>query len=139
MTQSCSHLVRGARAVAGGLLLLAAPAWGANLTCSGAASLTPTAQTATGASANTVTARAAPALAFEATNTAGTATVELQICCQGTCDAATGAWATVENSPMTLTVGSAVKSVSNPTCQYRSSVTACASCSVTVGFSCAGP
>jgi hypothetical protein len=120
------------------LLGLASTAWAANVTCP-TGLLTPTAQTATGATANTVTARAAPALAFQAVNTAGTATVEIQMCCLGSCDPATGSWATVTGSAMTLTVGTAAVSVAAPTCQYRAAATACATCSVTVGFACSGP
>jgi hypothetical protein len=120
------------------LLGTASLALAANKTCP-TGTLTPTALTGTGASADTVTAKAATALVFQAVNTAGTATVEIQICCTGTCDPSTGAWAQVENSPMTLTVSSAAKGVANPTCIYRANATACASCSVTVGFACAGP
>jgi hypothetical protein len=120
------------------LLLLPTLAWGAALSCPGG-TLTPSPVTATGASANIVTARAATALAFQAVNTAGTATVEIQMCCVGTCDATTGSWAQVASSPMTLTVSTAVVSVLNPTCQYRANATACSGCSVTVGFACSGP
>ncbi|HSS55491.1 MAG TPA: hypothetical protein VLK79_12665 [Gaiellales bacterium] len=120
------------------LLGIASAAWGANLSCP-TGMLTPTAQTATGASANTVTARAAPAIAFQAQNTAGTATVQIEMCCFGSCDSATGAWAVVENSPMSLATNSLAKGVANPTCQYRAYATACAGCAVTVGFACSGP
>lgn len=120
------------------LLALSAPVWAANRTCP-TGSTTPTAQTATGGSADTVTARAAPALVFQAVNTAGTATVQVDICCVGTCDPSTGSWAQVANSPMSLTVSTAAVGVANPTCIYRSNITACSSCSVTVGFACAGP
>jgi hypothetical protein len=120
------------------LVATASLALAANKTCP-TGTLTPTAQTATGATTDTVTARGATAIVFQAQNTAGTATVEVQLCCLGSCDPATGAWSQVENSPMTLTVSSAAKGVANPTCIYRANATACASCSVTVGFSCAGP
>jgi hypothetical protein len=118
--------------------LLPSLVWGAALTCPGGL-LTPAPLTTAVASANTVIAKASTALAFQAVNTAGTATVEIQMCCVGSCDPATGSWAQVENSPMTLTVSTAVKSVSDPTCQYRAAASACASCSVSVGFACAGP
>src|SRR4029450_3588186 len=105
------------------VLLLPSASWAANKTCPTGV-LTPTPLVATGPSADTVTARAAPALAFQAVNTAGTATVEIQLCCTGSCDAATGAWAQVEGSPMTLTVSTAAQSVTDPPCQYRAVDTA---------------
>jgi len=119
------------RLLIGTLSLMAASAWAAGVQCP-SGTLTPTAQTATGGSANTLTARGAPALVFQATAT-GTATVQIEISCDGT------TWAPVENSPMSLSAGtpSLAKSVSTPTCTYRSNVTACSGCSVTVLYACA--
>ena len=67
--------------------------------------------------------------------------MQVQICCVGTCDPATGAWAVVEGSDMAITTtASLAKSVTNPACQYRGYVSACAACAgVQVGFTCAGP
>jgi len=111
------------------LVLLATSALGASKSCPGGTLAS--AQTATGASADTVTAKGNPALTVQAITSAGTATVQLEISCDGT------AWAQVENSPMSITTtASLAKSVLSPTCQYRANVTACSSCSVTVLFSC---
>jgi hypothetical protein len=84
-------------------------------------------------------ANAKPAIVFQATNTAGTATAEIDICCVGSCDPVTGTWAQVQNSPMTLTVSSGAVGIGNPTCLYRALVTACSTCSLTVAYVCSGP
>ena len=123
------------------ILLVSSPTLAANKTCPSGV-LTPTAgMSATGATADTVTARAATALAFQSSLTGGTATVQVQMCCLGTCDPATGAWATVTGSDMAITTAaSQVISVLSPTCIYRGNVSACSSCAgVQVGFACSGP
>ena len=81
-----------------------------------------------------IIARAAPALLVQATTSAGTATVQMEISCDGV------AWAQVANSVMSLAPGSLSQAVSvlQPTCTYRANVTACASCSVTVLYACSG-
>jgi len=122
------------------VLLGALPAFGASLGCPSGA-LTTSPLTATGATPNTVNVGSrSTVLVFQSTTTAGTATVEVDICCVGTCDPVTGTWAQVTNSPVTLggATLSAAASVLNPTCQYRANVTACASCSVTVAYACGG-
>lgn len=97
--------------------------------------LTPSALTATGPSPDALLARAAPAVAFQAVRTAGTATVVLEISCDGT------NWAAVQNGSMAVdgTTTTAAVSVLSPTCTYRANVTACSSCSVTVLYACSGP
>lgn len=114
----------------------------ATKTCGqGAQTLTPAAITTTATpTPDVLQARAAPAIAVQAISPSGTATVRLEICCDATCTAASS-WAPVEGSDMSLTAAapSLAKGVANPTCLYRANVTACAGCSVTVPFSCAGP
>jgi hypothetical protein len=89
------------------------------------------AQTATGASTNEadfgVSGQRGAAL-FQLRNTAGTATVELQVnCVSGTAD-----WATIPNSSTALTTVPLALDVVRPGCRYRSNVTACSGCSLTV-------
>jgi hypothetical protein len=90
--------------------------------------------TTTGPTPDVLIARAAPALAVQATSPAGTATVVVEMSCDGT------NWAPVANSSMSLAAATPSQAVSllQPTCTYRANVTACASCSVTVFFSCSG-
>jgi hypothetical protein len=90
--------------------------------------------TTTGPTADVLIARAAPALAVQATSPAGTATVVVEMSCDGT------NWAPVTNSSMSLAAATPSQAVSllQPTCTYRANVTACASCSVTVLYSCSG-
>jgi hypothetical protein len=94
--------------------------------------LGPTPITATGPTTDVIIARAAPALVMQANSTAGTATVVMEISCDGT------NWAQVTNSSMSLPPNQ-VASVLNPTCTYRANVTACTGCSVTVVYACSGP
>lgn len=119
------------RALAAVLLLVATQAWPAGCP---KGSLTPAGpQTGTGASGDSIDALGAPSVAFQVINTAGTATVQIEMCCQATCSS----WAVVENSPMSLTAGSSLaKSVLRPTCVYRANATACSGCSFTVATSC---
>jgi hypothetical protein len=120
-------------------LVLASSALAASLGCP-SGTLTAAPLTATGASADTVSVGSrSPGIVFQTVRTAGSATVQVEICCVGSC-AAGGNWALVENSPMTVdgTTPTAAKGVLNPTCQYRANVTACSSCSVTVGYACVG-
>jgi len=112
------------------LVLVASGAFAATKTC-------PSGQlggtlTATGTTVDVLVARAAPALVMQATSSAGTATVVMEMSCDGT------NWAQVTNSSMSLPP-SGVASVLSPACTYRANVTACASCSVTVLYACAGP
>jgi hypothetical protein len=97
-------------------------------------------QTTTGPSANTVTARAAPALAFQLVGGGTSATVQLEICCGPLNCATGGSWAPLQGSQVTLTTGNfnAAASVLDPTCMYRANVTACTSCGVTVAYACSG-
>jgi len=98
--------------------------------------LTPTALTTAPASgANQLIARAAPAVAFQVIRTAGTATVQIEISCDGT------NWAAVQNSSVSVdgTTTSAAVSVLSPTCTYRATATACSGCNVTVLYACSGP
>lgn len=90
--------------------------------------------TTVGPNPTLVTAKNATAIVFQATATAGTATVEVDISCDGT------NWAQVANSVMTLTAGaSQAVSFLYPTCQYRVNATACATCTVAVAYGCSGP
>lgn len=91
--------------------------------------------TATGPGPDIFIARAAPAVVVQSTATAGTATVVVEISCDGS------NWAQVANSSMGLTGpgNSQAISILQPACTYRANVTACASCSVTVAYACAGP
>jgi len=91
--------------------------------------------TTTGPTPDVLIARAAPALVVQATSPAGTATVVVEISCDGT------NWAQVQNSSMSLAAAtpSQVVSMLQPTCTYRANVTACSSCSTTVFYACAGP
>ena len=91
--------------------------------------------TATGPTPDIVIARAAPAVVFQTIRTAGTATVQVEISCDGT------NWAIVQNSPVSVdgTTTTAAVSLLQPACTYRADVTACASCSVTVLYACSGP
>jgi len=91
--------------------------------------------TTTGPTPDVLIARAAPALVVQATSPAGTATVVVEMSCDGT------NWAPVANSSMSLAAAtpSQVVSMLQPTCTYRANVTACASCSTTVFYACAGP
>jgi len=115
------------------VLLSALRAEAATMSCA-SGTLTPSAVTATGPSANVLVARAAPAVAFQAVRTAGTATVQIEISCDGT------NWAAVQSSSMAVdgTTTTAAVSVLSPTCTYRANVTACTTCSVTVLYACSG-
>lgn len=121
-------------------LALAASAHAATVTCSGGMLTTTPLGALNAISQNVAVLRGTNAVAFQALLAGGTATVQLQICCLGSCDAAAGAWAPVEGSDMAITpTASLAKSVANPTCQYRAFVTACSSCTgIQVGFACAG-
>lgn len=90
--------------------------------------------TATGPAADVFLARAAPALVVQSTTSAGTATVVVEISCDGS------NWAQVANSSMGLTGAGVSQAVSvlQPACSYRANVTACSSCSVTVAYACSG-
>jgi hypothetical protein len=116
------------------VLLAAAPLQAATVSCA-SGTLTPTALTTTGPSANVLIARAAPAVVFQVIRTAGTATAQIEISCDGT------NWSLVQNSVVTIdgTTTSQAVSLLSPTCTYRANVTACASCALTVLYACAGP
>lgn len=115
------------------VLLLAARVASAatfDLTAQGQAQLA-VAQTTTGVSANEadfgMSGRRGAAI-FQLRNTAGTATVELQVnCLAGTAD-----YATVANSSTALTTIPVALDIVRPGCRYRSNVTACSTCNVTV-------
>jgi len=134
LAQTLSKLRSGKATFVLPLLLLAAPADAATVSCA-SGTLTPSAVTATGPSANVLVARAAPAVAFQTIRTAGTATVQIELSCDGT------NWALVQNSVASVdgTTTTAAVSVLSPTCTYRANVTACSSCSVTVLYACSGP
>jgi hypothetical protein len=117
-------------------LLLAAmlsSAAAANKTCDGS-TLTPAPLTATGPTPDSILARAVPALLVQVVRTAGTATVALEVSCDHV------AWAPVGNGTMNLSAATptTVASVVAPACSYRANVTACAACSLTVLYACAG-
>lgn len=120
------------------LAALVAPAYAANVTCP--QGWLTQAQLTTGPSTNTVTARAAPALAFELIGGGTSATVQLEMCCAPFNCLSNAGWAPVAGSVVTLTSGAftAAASVLAPTCAYRTNVTACASCSVSVAYECSG-
>ena len=134
LAQTLSRLRSGkAKFVLPLLLLLPALAQAATVSCA-TGTLTPTAVTATGPSANILIARAAPALAIQATSPAGTATVAVEMSCDGT----NWAPATAGNMSLAAATPSQAVTIQNPTCTYRANVTACSGCSVTVVYSCAG-
>jgi len=87
-----------------------------------------TAQTGTGVSVNSVLVGRSKnrSMVFTFWNTAGTATVQLEINCTG----APAGWALVAGSSSALTVSGAALSVVYPLCEYRANVTACSTCSV---------
>jgi len=114
------------------LVLLAATAAHAATKSCASGTLTSSPLTATGPTPDVVLARAAPGLVLQATTSAGTATVVMEMSCDGT------NWAQVQNSSMSLPP-SGVASVLSPACTYRANVTACSSCSVTVVYACSGP
>jgi hypothetical protein len=91
-----------------------------------------TAQTATGATANSLKMGVTKfrTVVFTMTNTAGTATAQLEINCTGVA----ADWALVSGTSSTLTVSAAAVSVVYPLCSYRVNVTACSTCSVNVGY-----
>src|SRR6516164_6961832 len=93
------------------LLLLPALASAATVSCA-TGTLTPTAVTATGPSANILIARAAPALAIQATSPAGTATVAVEMSCDGT----NWAPATAGNMSLAAATPSQAVTIQNPTC-----------------------
>ena len=135
LAQTLSKLRSGKAKFLVPLVLLGATAAHAATVSCASGTLTPTALTATGPSANVLLARAAPAVAFQTIRTAGTATVQIEISCDGT------TWAQVQNSAVSVdgTTTSAAVSVLSPTCTYRANATACAACSVTVVYACSGP
>ena len=111
------------------LLAHAANAATADLTAQSQAQLS-SAQTATGASANEAdlgTSGRRGSLIVQSRNTAGTATVEVQVnCLAGTAD-----YATVAGTSQALTVSAVAVTIVGPGCRYRAYVTACSTCSVT--------
>jgi len=135
LAQTLSKLRAGKAKFLLPLVLLGATAAHAATVACASGTLTPTALTATGPSGNVLVARAAPAVAFQTIRAAGTATVQIEISCDGT------NWAAVANSPVSVdgTTTSAAVSVLSPTCSYRANVTTCAACSVTVVYACSGP
>src|SRR5262249_34610028 len=95
--------------------------------------LTPTPQTATGASANSIKMGLAKnrAMVFTFWNTAGSVSPQLEINCTGQ---ATG-WALVGGSALTLAVETKVLDVVYPGCEYRVNVpTTCTGCSLNVHY-----
>ena len=122
------------------VLVLGASAHAASVTCPQGWLIGPTAQTATGVGANQLVARAAPAIVVQALSSAGTATVQLEMCCSPVDCTAANTWAVVTGSVMSLTTTTPqVVSVVSPACMYRANVTACAGCSVTAAAACSGP
>jgi len=118
------------------LLLLGLPplARAASKACP-SGTFTPTALTTTGPSPDSVVLHGNPSLLAQTIRTAGTATVALEVSCNGT------NWAAVTSGSVSVdgTTTTAAVSVLQPTCTYRANVTACSSCSVTVLYSCGGP
>lgn len=122
------------------LAALVGNAYAATLACPAGWLIGPTAQTATGVSPNVIVPRGS-SLTVEGMLTAGTATMQVEICCSpADCSAAGLGWAVVSGSVMTLALATPVVaiSVSPPACTYRANVTACSSCSVTAVASCGG-
>jgi len=117
------------------LLLLAGPAAAAVLDAktSPVGTLTPSAQTANGATANSLkfgTTAKFRAVVFTLRNTAGTATGELQINCTGNA----ADWAIVTNGTKTVSVGAITYDVMYPACEYRMNFNPCTSCSAIVSY-----
>jgi hypothetical protein len=128
-------------AVLGAVVALTAPVGADNRSCP-SGMLTPSSgQTATGPSVDTVTASHAAALTFEVADAAGSATVQIEMCCSPLqCTNPGGAWAPVQSGSLALTGGLfGVLSVVSPGCVYRSNVMACTGCSVLVAFHCSAP
>lgn len=90
------------------------------------------AQTATGASADTIKPTKTNALVIQTIRTAGTGTVIVEMSCTG------GAWAKVENSDMAVdgTTTTLAKSIMFPTCLYRTNVSVCSSCNISAYYAC---
>lgn len=118
------------------LLVLAYASWAAAAQLDGKMAPTGTltsAQAATGPSANSVklgNSSRARALVVTARNTAGTATVDLQINCTGV----STDWANVSGGSMSVAVAAAAVSVLYPGCEYRVNVSGCSTCSVTAFY-----
>jgi|SRR5262252_6121783 len=116
------------------LVLLGSRSWSAVLDASSATNgVLATAQTATGASANSV--KLGPLAKYRTllvtyTNTAGTATVQLEVNCTGVA----ADWALVPGTSQALTVSAAAANVTYPLCSYRTNATACSTCSLNVSY-----
>lgn len=98
----------------------------------------PTAQTTTGAGPNTITPRGNASIMVEGILTAGTATMQVEICCAPANCVAGGPWAPVMTTPMSLALATPAIAfqIMSPMCVYRANVTACSSCSVTALVHC---
>jgi len=109
-------------------LVLAAPVWAASKGCPSGTLAT---QSATGPSADYIMA-GGKSLVVQTIETAGTATVILEI----SCNAGTS-WAKVTNSDMALpALGSLAVSVLSPACRYRTNIQVCTSCTVQAVYAC---
>jgi len=134
LAQTFAKMRAGKAKFAAALVLASAlAAHAANKSCD-ATTLTPAPLTANGPTPDTFYARAVPAILVQVVRTAGSATVALQVSCDGT------AWSPVGNGTVAVdaTTPSAVMSVMEPTCSYRANVTNCTACAVRVLYSCAG-
>jgi hypothetical protein len=110
-----------------------------NVNCPQGWLIGPAAQGAAELGPNTMAARGVPSLIIQAVSPAGTATVQMEMCCSPL-DCSTAAdWAPV-GAPMTLAAAtpSAVTTIAAPACMYRAHVTACADCRVNVVAVCSG-
>lgn len=115
------------------VLLLSRSGWALVLDASSATNGSlAAAQTATGGSANTLKMGQTKyrTLVVTMTNTAGTATAQLEINCTGVA----ADWGAVSGSSSALTVSAAAVSVVYPLCSYRTNVTACSSCNVNASY-----
>lgn len=95
--------------------------------------LAPAGVTTTGPLTDVIIPRAAPALVVEAYSTAGTATVQVELSCDGS------HWAPAGTAMSLTATGAQMVSFVQPACTFRANVTACSTCAVTVLYACAGP
>ena len=141
LAKTLSSIRKGKTAIVFPLIVaLAGSAGAAAVPCPSAWLIGPAPQAAAAVGPNTINPRAVPALVVQALSTAGTATVQVEMCCAPFDCSVTGNFGLVTGSAMTLAAGVAqVVSVVSPACIYRANVTACTGCSVNVAAVCAGP
>jgi len=95
--------------------------------------LTPTPQAATGASANSVLLGRSKVrtVRFILSNTAGTATVVVEVNCAGS---TTPLWAALKTTSTAMTVENDALDVGYGSCEYRTNATACTGCALSTSY-----